>query len=154
MPAKRTRFRQKLAHERHAFVERWRGLFDANAIGTGETDAAVALHEQNQLAGVEGRLLHELKRRPFPSGVDFDDAFFLREQTQPMASDQRLHRLGRGSETIDQLFAQQIEIIVRIGDDEIFDVVPVALAIGFRFVAAARDVIESECSVRCGHCGA
>ena len=66
--------REELTHERDAVRQRRRCALDAYAIGSREADAAVLLHERDQLAGVERRRLHELQRRPVGTRVHLDDA--------------------------------------------------------------------------------
>src|SRR3954451_11792664 len=50
---------EKIADHRHAFGERGRCALDADAVGAGEANATVALHERDQRTGIERRLGHE-----------------------------------------------------------------------------------------------
>src|SRR5205823_3054446 len=111
---------QKVANEGDALLEGRCRLIDANAIRSGKTDAPVALHQQNQFARINRRRLHELQRRALGTCIDLDDALFPGEQTQSVTREQRLHRLGRRTEPVDQLFAHQIELIRRIDAREPF----------------------------------
>src|SRR4051794_707538 len=101
---------QEIADERDAVGQRRRRALDADAIRTGEADAAILLHHQYQLARVEWRLPDELQRRALGSRVDLGDAERFCRQTQPVTCDQRLRRLRRRPETVDELFAQQVEL--------------------------------------------
>src|SRR6185437_15683039 len=105
---------EKILHELHAIGKRRRRALDPYAIGSGKTNAAVLLHEQDQFSRVERRPLHERKRRPLGTRVDLRHAERPCGKPQAMTGDQRLRGLGRGAEPIDELFAQQVELVLRL----------------------------------------
>src|SRR5438093_9607464 len=101
---------EELADQHDPFAKRRRSTLDPDAIGAGKADASVLLHEQDQLARVERRLLDELQRRTLGSRVDLRHAERARGEAQPMTREQRLHRLRCRSEAVDELLAQPFEL--------------------------------------------
>src|SRR5688572_13718173 len=103
--------RQELLHQRHAIGQRRRRLLDPDPVGSGEADATIALHEQDQLARIEAGILREIQRAALRTGVHARHAERTREQPQPMARDQRLRGLGQVAETIDELLLDRLELV-------------------------------------------
>ena len=105
----------EIAYQRDAFGERRGGALDADAIGSGESDAAIPLQEQDQLAGIEWRLLARTAASCDRARVDLDDAERPGGEAQAVALDQRLRRLGRQAEAVDELLVQRVELVGGLG---------------------------------------
>jgi len=76
---------EEVADERDPLGERRRAPVDANAIGAREANSAVLLHEKDQFARVERRVLDELQGRALRSRIDFRDAERTRDEAEAIA---------------------------------------------------------------------
>ena len=89
---------EEIPHQRNPIDQRRRAALDANAILPMEADAAISLHQQDQIAGIKRRLLHELECCALRPGVDLGDAQLFRGEAQAMTGQECLRGLGRGAE--------------------------------------------------------
>src|SRR5260221_3152007 len=102
---------QEVPHQRDAIGKHRRAALDADAILSMEADAAILLHEQDEVAGVERRMLDELQRRALRPGVDLGDAQRLCGEAQAMAREQRLRGIRCRTEPVDQFLLDRVDLL-------------------------------------------
>src|SRR5467141_3258112 len=109
---------QDLFHRLRALGPRRQLGLDADAFRTDEARVAPAAHELDHLAAVERRVLHELQLHGLVGRVDARNAERPRRDAYLVAFEQRARRLWQLAEAVDELLAQDLELLARIGIGE------------------------------------
>src|SRR5216684_5592639 len=109
---------QDLFHRLRALGPRRQLGLDADALRADEARVASAAHELDHLSAVERRVLHELQLYGLVGRVDARNAERPRRDAYLVAFEQRARRLGQLAEAVDELLAQGLELLARIGIGE------------------------------------